>query len=125
MAKQQLQVGENCPDCGTPAIAGKDGGGYCKSCYIKWAKANKPQQQARKTNQPFVTPGEIKKQETDLATGKVRHYFALEAYKLAKPLDVTTATDINKWVNYVMTGRLSNPPVDTASAFNPEDINLD
>ncbi len=44
MAKVQLAVGEACPDCGTPAIMGKSGGGYCKPCYIKWKNAQKGQQ---------------------------------------------------------------------------------
>ena len=36
MAKRIYQVGEPCDDCGISTIAGKDGTGYCKPCYIKW-----------------------------------------------------------------------------------------
>ena len=36
MAKRIYQVGEPCDECGVPTVAGKDGTGYCKPCYIKW-----------------------------------------------------------------------------------------
>ena len=43
----------------------------------------------------------------DSSRGKVRHGFAIEAYKLGLPLDVTTASQINSWTEYVMTGKLA------------------
>jgi len=51
----EKQIGQHCPDCGTPYVAGKTGA-YCKACYIKWANQNKPQgsynaPQASKTNE--------------------------------------------------------------------------
>ena len=41
MANAPKVVGDLCPDCGTAMIAGRNGEGYCKPCYIKWAEANK------------------------------------------------------------------------------------
>lgn len=39
-SKPKKTVGQPCPDCGTPYVAGARGA-YCKPCYIKWAEANK------------------------------------------------------------------------------------
>jgi uncharacterized Zn finger protein (UPF0148 family) len=36
MKKRIYKVGELCDTCGTPTVEGKDGNGYCKSCYIAW-----------------------------------------------------------------------------------------
>lgn len=41
-----------------------------------------------------------------IAEGKVRHGFAVEAYKMGKTLDQDTIIEINKWVSYVVTGQL-------------------
>ena len=38
MPKRIYQIGEPCDVCGVPTVAGKDGNGYCKPCYIKWKK---------------------------------------------------------------------------------------
>ena len=43
MANEPKVVGDLCPDCGTAMIAGRNGEGYCKPCYIAWANKNKPQ----------------------------------------------------------------------------------
>lgn len=85
----------------------------------------KPKAQAAASAQPFVTSGELKvkqvaqdqKWET-IAEGKVRHGFALEAYKLNRPLTVATATEINAWVSYVMTGKL-NPTQSITTEVDP------
>jgi len=39
-----------------------------------------------------------------IAEGKVRHGFALEAYKMGKPLNGETKLEINRWVRFVMEG---------------------
>ena len=39
-----------------------------------------------------------------IAEGKVRHGFAIEAYKLGYHLDKDTVDNINAWVRYVMVG---------------------
>ena len=108
----------NCPKCGAemkhiPAGVSKrtnkpyDAFDTCEAC-----------NQAKKQGVPFVSQGEIRKADTEIAEGKVRHGFAIEAFKMGKELNVTTATEINKWVSYVMTGKLSQPEVNTAEEFN-------
>lgn len=63
MPKRIYQVGEPCDTCNTPTIAGNDGNGYCKACYIKWANENKPQKQSTQGNRDFDAENR----------GKVRH----------------------------------------------------
>ena len=99
----QKIVGQPCTECGTPYTMGPKGA-YCKPCYIKWK--NNTEAQATAKNVPFVTPGEIRKEKEQDAEGKCRFHFALKAYELGLPLDVSTATTINSWVNYSMTGKL-------------------
>jgi len=41
-----------------------------------------------------------------IAEGKVRHGFAIEAYKLGYNLDQSTIDKINAWVHYVMIGEV-------------------
>ncbi|HDZ26358.1 hypothetical protein LCGC14_0398880 [marine sediment metagenome] len=41
-----------------------------------------------------------------ISEGKVRHHFALEAFKMGKPLNEGLVIEIDCWVNYVMTGKL-------------------
>lgn len=40
-----------------------------------------------------------------IAEGKVRHGFAIEAFKLGMPLNDETKKFINEWIRYVMEGR--------------------
>lgn len=100
MAQIKLGVGEPCPTCQTPAIPGKSGGAYCLPCYKEWAAVNKPQGGKPAQSKENVNWDKI-------AEGKVRTLFALEQFKLGKPLDVLTASAINKWVAYCMTGKLA------------------
>lgn len=41
MPKRIYGVGEPCDVCRTPCIPGKQGGAYCKPCYIKYAESKK------------------------------------------------------------------------------------
>ena len=41
-----------------------------------------------------------------IAEGKVRHGFAIEAFKQDAPLNEEIAANIDKWVSYVMTGEV-------------------
>ena len=41
------------------------------------------------------------------AEGKVRHGFAVECYKMEKPLNKATTEEIDRWVNYFLTGETS------------------
>lgn len=56
----------------------------------------------------------FRKQEyNDNAEWKVRFGFAIEAYKLGLDLSEETAKTINKWTDYVMTGSLKDPVVES------------
>lgn len=77
--------------------------------YKNIAFFSQPDGKAKASAQPFFSKGEIEKKQPDwgnIAQGKVRHAFALEAYKAGKTLDDETIKEINRWVNYVMTGKL-------------------
>ena len=52
------------------------------------------------------TKPDWEKRETKVAEGKVRHGFAIEAYKLGYNLDESTIDKINAWVRYVMVGEV-------------------
>jgi hypothetical protein len=43
--------------------------------------------------------------QDDSAEGKVRHGFAIEAYKQGKPLSTETIKEVNEWVAFVMLGK--------------------
>ena len=52
-----------------------------------------------------------------ISEGKVRHGFAVEAYKMGKVLDLQTITQINNWVAYVMGKKIEvakSEPMDTS-----------
>jgi hypothetical protein len=51
----------------------------------------------------------------DNAEGKVRFGFAIEAYKLGLDLSDETTKLINKWTDYVMTGNVKDPVMETLS----------
>lgn len=87
------QIGEPCAYCGKPLTQGKYGP-YCNPCYVNY----KNSQGNKQTTIPTVSSD---------AEGKVRHAFALEAYKKDKTLNVSTASEIDKWVNFVMNHKLA------------------
>lgn len=43
--------------------------------------------------------------QDDSAEGKVRHGFAIEAYRQGKPLSTETIKEVNEWVAFVMLGK--------------------
>ena len=47
--------------------------------------------------------------QDDSAEGKVRHGFALEAYRQGKQLNTETIKEINEWVRFVMLGEEDLP----------------
>ena len=47
--------------------------------------------------------------QDDSAEGKVRHGFALEAYRQGKKLNNQTIDEIDEWVSYVMIGKAETP----------------
>lgn len=59
---------------------------------------------------PFSTPTEAEKHQSDkwdkISEGKVKHAFALEAYKQGKELNTGIVNSIGLWVDYVMSGKL-------------------
>ena len=50
-----------------------------------------------------------KPNQDDSAEGKVRHGFALEAYRQGKQLSTETIKEINEWVRFVMLGEEDLP----------------
>ena len=50
-----------------------------------------------------------KPSQDDSAEGKVRHGFALEAYRQGKKLNNETIDEIDEWVSYVMIGKAETP----------------
>ena len=45
-----------------------------------------------------------------IAEGKVRHGFAIEAFKMGKELTDKTIAEVEDWVDYVMSGRKGDVP---------------
>jgi hypothetical protein len=54
---------------------------------------------------PVVGIAKKKLTQDDSAEGKVRHGFALEAYRQGKQLSTETIKEINEWVTFVMLGQ--------------------
>lgn len=82
------------------------------------AATSAPQQQS------FSQPKRSGQDEN--AEGKVRHGFALEAYKLGLELDGSTKSQIDRWVKYVLTWELPNPVVENiVNTFGWEDVTDD
>ena len=53
---------------------------------------------------PVSAIAKKKPAQDDSAEGKVRHGFAIEAYKQGKPLNKDTIKEVNEWVSFVMLG---------------------
>ena len=71
---QIKRVGEICPKCGTPYVAGKNGA-YCKPCYIEWKNAQGGNAgQAFKAETPKIDWDKIgmKKAKTKIAEAYIR-----------------------------------------------------
>jgi len=74
--------------------------------------------QTKKEDKPEPAPYVATTPDWDkIAEGKVRHGVAIEAYKLGKTLNVETATEIDGWVGYIMSGSL-----DQTTAPNEEPV---
>ena len=58
---------------------------------------------------PVAAIAKKKPARDDSAEGKVRHGFALEAYRQGKKLDNDTIDEIDEWVSYVMIGKADTP----------------
>ncbi len=54
---------------------------------------------------PVAAIAKKKPAQDDSAEGKVRHGFALEAYRQGKKLSTETIKEINEWVAFVMLGQ--------------------
>ena len=94
MARQPKVAGQPCETCNEPMIQGKNGEGYCKPCYIKWKNEEK---QTVNLKEP------VRDVDWDkIARGKVRHAFAVEAFKMKMSLDEETKKRINNWTDFVM-----------------------
>jgi hypothetical protein len=58
---------------------------------------------------PVSAIAKKKPNQDDSAEGKVRHGFALEAYRQGKKLNNETIDEIDEWVSYVMIGKADTP----------------
>lgn len=58
---------------------------------------------------PVSAIAKKKPTQDDSAEGKVRHGFALEAYRQGKQLNNETIDEIDEWVSYVMIGKADTP----------------
>lgn len=109
-------VGAPCPLDGTPYSQGPKGV-YCKTCYMNWKNSEGQQPipnnqyipQRTQYQQPAqLQPVQQEKPDWDaIAKGKVRHGFAIEAFKLGLDLSPNTRATINLWVDYVVNGEKS------------------
>ena len=101
---QPIRVaGAPCEKCQTPYIQGPKGV-YCKKCYIDYKNSQKTTEPTYE-KAPFVTPQEDQAKWDKIAEGKVRHGFALEAYKAGKELDQALEEEIGNWVSFVVKGK--------------------
>ncbi len=110
---QTKVAGQPCPDCNELMIQGKNGGGYCKPCYIKWKNQTKDQPKPAKPAQQDVDWDKI-------ARGKVKHAFAVESFKMKMALDQATKDRINQWTDFVMQEEL--PTIQTEEQVETSEI---
>lgn len=62
------------------------------------------QSTAYKSAQPGISVPKAEQRDSYDAEGRVRHGFAIEAYKLGKQLNGETKLEIHRWVKFVMDG---------------------
>ena len=105
-ANEQKVVGQPCRFCQTPYTSGAKGA-YCKPCYVKWKNGQSGGGQSYSPPQAPQAPARDFDKE---ARGKVRHGFAIEAFKGGMELNKTTADLVNKWTNFVVTGAIEPTP---------------
>jgi len=109
-------MSNNCPKCGkelklVPAgVAKATGKPYdsfwsCPDRECRFTMKNQAQGVQAKAMSNIAIKTEEKKWE-EISTRKVRHGFAIEAFKMGKPLNSETANEIISWTNFVMTGKI-------------------
>lgn len=89
-------IGDLCPDCQSPFIAGNDGGGYCKPCYIIWAEANKG-----KTKPPTEKNNGLTEKDIDRMT---RHGLLVAHIGAGKTLSVELSKQIKREAFFIKNG---------------------
>lgn len=122
----------NCPKCGNPlklvpaGVSKNTGKPYEAfwACQDRNCKFTAKQQvtgvspvQAQAMAK-VATATEDKKWE-EISRGKVRHGFAIEAFKLGMSLDSKTANKILEWTEFVMSGKLEE---EEFSTIDPQSI---
>jgi hypothetical protein len=90
-----------CKFCGAENVFNpKTGKVFCsEKCWLKTSSTSSRPVQTYQTAQ--TTPN-----WEEIGRGKVRHGFAVEAYKLGRKLDFNLTNEINDWTEFVMTGTL-------------------
>ena len=108
MAFTDADIGSICPFCqkGELVKSPKTGKIFCsEKCWLNNKPKPAPAQPANVDR--FIKNLDKTKEEQkwkEISTGKVRHHFAVEAYKMGKPLDLQTKLEIKTWTDFVMRG---------------------
>lgn len=107
----------NCPKCDQPLklIPAGTSKGTGKEYNAFWACSDRNCGFTKKVEGEGTTPvnamtklakvTEEKKWE-EISTGKVRHGFAIEAFKQGRTLNASTVSEITAWTNFVMSGKI-------------------
>ena len=82
---------------------------YSKGDVVRVEHKALPEGKSVYTVTPLSASPKQKLTQDDSAEGKVRHGFALEAYRQGKKLDNDTIDEIDEWVSYVMIGTADTP----------------
>ena len=82
---------------------------YSKGDVVRVEHESLPEGKSVYSVTPVSVSPKQKPSQDDSAEGKVRHGFALEAYRQGKKLNNETIDEIDEWVSYVMIGKADTP----------------
>lgn len=130
MPKRIYGVGEPCDVCRTPCVPGKQGGAYCKPCYIKYAESKKAgtangtwtppvQQNAPQASfDPIQNDLQVKVDELNVTISKMRVAFQNHEDRI-KALE-TFALGANKTAFDLHSGHTEIPVIGATSGDMPK-----
>jgi reverse gyrase len=101
-------VGQLCPSCGGKYVKSPNTGKvFCENkCWLNQPQQSFKGQPTQAFKQQLVQEKQDEKWE-NIAERKVRHGFAIEAFKQGLELNVNTVAKIQSWVKFVMTNKLN------------------
>ena len=102
-------VGETCQQCGVAKNVQnpKTGKVFCEAkCWLNGQQGTTPQYSSPQAPQAQIKPRDFDAE----ARGKVRHGFAIEAFKKGMALSPVTAAIIDEWTDFVVTGKIESTP---------------